>query len=52
MFPPEVPTEEELTTNTEKLILNLENPDNEIRVWNDLCEFFIKIDSLMERSLI
>lgn len=44
--------EEEASTSIEKITLNLNNLSEGLRMAHELCDFFIKIDPSMERSLI
>lgn len=45
-------SEEEPTTSTEKKTMTLKNLSEGLRMANDLCDFFIKIDPSMDRSLL
>ena len=44
--------EEEASTSTGNVTLNLKNLSGGLRMANELCDFFMKIDPSMERSLI
>lgn len=46
------PIEEEASTSTGKVTFNLKNLSEGLRMANELCDFFMKIDPSMERSLI
>lgn len=45
-------TGEQASTGTEQMTLNLENLSEGLRMASELCEFFIKIDPSMKRSLV
>ncbi|CAH0721938.1 unnamed protein product, partial [Brenthis ino] len=46
------PIEEEASTSTGNVTFNLKNLREGLRMANELCDFFIKVDPSMERSLI
>lgn len=46
------PFEEEASTSIESVTFNLKNLSEGLRMANELCDFFMKIDPSMERSLI
>lgn len=46
------PIEEEASTSAENVTFNLKNLSEGLRMANELCDFFMKIDPSMERSLI
>ena len=46
------PFKEEASTSTGNVIFNLKNLSEGLRMANELCNFFMKIDPSMERSLI
>ena len=46
------PIEEEALTSTGKVTFNLKNLSKGLRMANELCDFFMKIDPSMKRSLI
>ena len=46
------PIEEEASTSTGNVTFNLKNLSEGLRMANELCDFFMKIDPSMERSLI
>ena len=46
------PIEEEASTSTGNVTFNLKNLSEGLRIANELCNFFMKIDPSMEQSLI
>jgi hypothetical protein len=46
------PIEEEVSTSTGNVTFNLRNLSEGLRMTNEFCDFFMKIDPSMERSLI
>ncbi|CAH2098324.1 unnamed protein product [Euphydryas editha] len=46
------PIEEEASTSNENVTFHLKNLNEGLRMANELCDFFIKIDPSMEQSLI